>query len=119
MNDTVESGTSRKSFKELTKKKTFAVLEMGGKTGSITGQNPKGKTEWFVGYGKLGTRMIAVATVVVNKEFWTVKPSFVAQKLIKTYFEKQATIITSAFKDEKKKNNNSKSTNLSSQILEN
>lgn len=102
MTDTVESGTSRKSFKELTKKKNFDVIEMGGKTGSLMGSNPKGKTDWFVGYGRLGPRMIAIAAVTVNKNQWRVKSSYIAQKLIREYFEDQATVISSHYTNRNK-----------------
>jgi cell division protein FtsI/penicillin-binding protein 2 len=102
MSDTVETGTSRKSFKELTKKKSFNVIEMGGKTGSLMGSNPKGKTDWFVGFGRLGPRMIAVAAVTVNKNQWKVKSSYIAQKLIREYFETQATTITSHYQNRNK-----------------
>jgi cell division protein FtsI/penicillin-binding protein 2 len=102
MTDTVETGTSRKSFKELTKRKSFDVIEMGGKTGSLMGTNPKGKTDWFVGYGRLGPRMIAVAAVTVNKNQWRVKSSYLAQKLIREYFEMQATMLTSHYSNRSK-----------------
>jgi cell division protein FtsI/penicillin-binding protein 2 len=102
MTDTVETGTSRKSFKELTKRKSFDVIEMGGKTGSLMGANPKGKTDWFVGYGRLGPRMIAVAAVTVNKNQWRVKSSYIAQKIIREYFENQATMITSHYSNRAK-----------------
>jgi hypothetical protein len=102
MTDTVETGTSRKSFKELTKKKSFDVIEMGGKTGSLMGTSPKGKTDWFVGYGRLGPRMIAVAAVTVNKDQWRVKSSYIAQKIIREYFENQATMITSHYSNRSK-----------------
>jgi beta-lactamase class D len=29
-------------------------LDIGGKTGSLTGKNPEGKNEWFVGYAEGG-----------------------------------------------------------------
>jgi cell division protein FtsI/penicillin-binding protein 2 len=108
MTDTVETGTSRKSFKELTKKKSFDVIEMGGKTGSLMGANPKGKTDWFVGYGRLGPRMIAIAAVTVNKSQWRVKSSYLAQKIIREYFEAQATVVTSHYLNRNKEDRGTK-----------
>jgi len=50
MEATVRQGTSRKSFRTLVKDKKLRELIVGGKTGSLTGDNPKGKVDWFVGY---------------------------------------------------------------------
>jgi len=87
MNETVEHGTSRKSFRELAQAKHFSMVEAGGKTGSLNGTNPKGKTDWFVGYARLGTRMLALSVVTVNKNYWKVKSSYIAQRLIRKHFK--------------------------------
>jgi peptidoglycan glycosyltransferase len=87
MEETVLSGTSRKSFRSLVRSKKFSEVQMGGKTGHLTGDNPKGRTDWFVGYAYDGERRLAVATITVNEKFWTVKSSQVAQMLFRKYFE--------------------------------
>lgn len=89
MNETIESGTSRKSFREMSRSPKFAEIEVGGKTGSLQGQNPKGKTDWFVGYGKHGPHIIAVAAVTVNKEYWRVKSAYLAQRMIRKFFTEE------------------------------
>lgn len=99
MNQTIEKGTSRKAFKELTRAKSFALVEAGGKTGSLMGTNPKGKTDWFVGYGRLGTHMLAVSVVTVNKKVWKVKSSYVAQRLIRKYFKDEVILSTARNSD--------------------
>lgn len=95
MSETVEHGTSRKSFRELARVKQFSMVEAGGKTGSLNGNHPKGKTDWFVGYARLGTRMLALSIVTVNKTYWKVKSSYIAQRLIRKHF-KDEVILTSA-----------------------
>lgn len=95
MSETVEHGTSRKSFRELARVKQFSLVEAGGKTGSLNGLHPKGKTDWFVGYARLGTRMLALSIVTVNKNYWKVKSSYIAQRLIRKHF-KDEVILTSA-----------------------
>ena len=94
MSETIENGTSKKSFKELTKAKLYSTVEAGGKTGSLNGTNPKGKTEWFVGYARLGMRMLAVSVVTVNKSYWKVKSSYLAQRMIKKYFKDDVVLST-------------------------
>lgn len=88
MAQTVHSGTSRRSFRPLTRDRRFQEIEVGGKTGHLTGDNPKGRVDWFVGYASdEEDRKIAVAAITVNKEFWTVKSSHLAQTMFMKYFE--------------------------------
>ncbi len=85
---TVRSGTSRGSFKPLTRDRRYQEIEVGGKTGHLTGDNPKGRVDWFVGYASGDQdQKIAIAAITVNKEFWTVKSSYLAQSMFKKYFE--------------------------------
>jgi cell division protein FtsI/penicillin-binding protein 2 len=92
MEATVKQGTSRKSFRALVRDKKFHELELGGKTGSLLGDNPKGKVDWFVGYAIGGENdRLAIGAITVNKEFWTVKSSFLAQTLFKKHFKEQFT----------------------------
>jgi len=92
MEGTITKGTSRKSFRTLVRDKKFRELELGGKTGSLTGDNPKGKVDWFVGYA-IGANndRLAVAAITVNVEKWTVKSSFLAQSLFQKHFKDQFT----------------------------
>ena len=86
MRETVRSGSARKSFQGFFKRQ-YANLDVGGKTGSLSGINPKGRTEWFVGYGDSGSDQITIAAVVVNKEKWRIKPAVLARKVIENYFQ--------------------------------
>lgn len=90
MRATVKNGSARKSFRGFFKGDNVK-LDVGGKTGSITGTNPKGKTQWFAGYGDSGSSSLAVAAVVVNKEKWRVKPAYLARKVIEQYFKPEPT----------------------------
>ncbi len=86
MERTVTSGTSRRSFRPIVKDRKFREIEMGGKTGHLTGDNPAGRTDWFVGYAQDGERKIAVAAITVNKKFWTVKSAHLGQSMFRKYF---------------------------------
>lgn len=90
MEATVHRGTSRSAFRPLLRNRKFNELEVGGKTGSLTGGSPRGKLDWFVGYaiGDEGQRL-AVAALTVNVKYWTVKSSFLAQSLFQTHFKAQ------------------------------
>lgn len=87
MEETILRGTSRKTFRGLVKDRRFRELTMGGKTGHLTGDNPRGRVDWFVGYASDGNRRIALAALTVNKEYWTVKSSYLGQTLFRKYFE--------------------------------
>ena len=90
MRQTVSNGTSRRSFTRFFRGH-FTNLDVGGKTGSLTGLDPQGKYDWFVGYARAngtGRPAIAIAALTVHKKFWKVKSSYVARKAIEKYFQK-------------------------------
>ncbi len=87
MSATIQKGTSRKSFLSFLRDKKVKEVEVGGKTGSITGNDPKGKVDWFVGYAISDKEKLAIAAITVNVKYWTVKSSYVAQYLFKSYFK--------------------------------
>jgi peptidoglycan glycosyltransferase len=88
MKATITHGTSRKSFRGFAKG-VFKATEVGGKTGSLTGDNPKGKVDWFVGYAEHRGRKIAVAALTIHGKLWRVKSSWLARRSIETYIKTQ------------------------------
>lgn len=108
MERTVEAGTSRTAFRPLIRNKKFKELNFGGKTGHFTGNNPRGSTDWFVGYADNGERKIAIAAVTVNIKKWTVKSSSLAQMMFHKYFKplvEERRIANVGFKNERSSNN--------------
>lgn len=89
MRETIESGTSRGSFRGFKTSGGSGVVDVGGKTGSLTGTDPQGKYDWFVGYGTDGERKIATAALTISKEYWKVKSSYLARKAIEVYFKEE------------------------------
>ena len=87
MEQTVLIGTSRKSFRQLVRDRNFREIEMGGKTGHFSGTDPKGRTDWFVGYASDGDDKIAIAAITVNIEKWTVKSSALGEMMFRKYFQ--------------------------------
>ena len=83
MRETVQRGSARKSFRKFFQGQ-FEQAAVGGKTGSLTGHSPEGKYDWFVGYAELGAKKVGFASLTINKEYWTVKSSYVARKFIET-----------------------------------
>lgn len=85
MRETVVAGTSRKSFKGFFKG-SYRELDVGGKTGSLTDKQLKGKVDWFVGFAQAHGRKIAVSVMTMNKKYWTVKSSYLARKAFESAF---------------------------------
>jgi cell division protein FtsI/penicillin-binding protein 2 len=85
---TVEDGTASKIFhrhgKNLLKK-----MSICGKTGSLSGENPPGLYDWFVGFAPGDTPQIAFAAMLVNQERSRIKGAFVVQEALKTFFREQ------------------------------
>jgi len=92
---TIEEGTARKQFRKMNR--GFKdVLEIGGKTGSITGGKPFGKRDWFTAYAMPKDHSkgkgISVSVMNVNVKRWHVKSSFLAKNVIEYYFRNVKTI---------------------------
>lgn len=85
MGETVRRGSARKSFRKFFRGE-YQDMDVGGKTGSLTGRTPAGKYDWFVGYAIKGDKRISFASLTINKEFWTVKAHYVARRFIETAF---------------------------------
>jgi len=85
---TVEDGTASKIFhrygKNLLKK-----MSICGKTGSLSGDNPPGLYDWFVGFAPGDAPQTAFAAMVVNQDRSKLKGAFVAQEALKTFFREQ------------------------------
>ena len=84
---TVKSGTSRRSFRQIVRGTRYEDIEFGGKTGSLTGTDPVGKVDWFVGYARFGDQRIAVAALTVNEKKWRVKSSMLANLFFEHYIK--------------------------------
>ena len=89
MRATVAKGSARKSFRRF-HRKHLEDVQVGGKTGSLTGFSPRGKYDWFVGFAQLGDRKIAFAALCINKEKWYVKSARLARELIEFHFRPDA-----------------------------
>ena len=84
---TVHRGTSYRAFYDPDGMPVMTGVTLGGKTGTLTGRDPYGKCEWFVGFGKRGGRGLAVGSIVVNRRRRRlVKGSYPAQRVLEAFF---------------------------------
>jgi len=86
MKETTRIGSARKSFQGLNRYKVYKGMEIGGKTGSLTGFSPRGRHDWFVGYAEKNGRKVAYASLIINKEKWYVRSAYVARQFIYHYY---------------------------------
>jgi peptidoglycan glycosyltransferase len=82
---TIEDGTASKVF-QRTGKTLLKKMSICGKTGHLSGQNPPGLYDWFIGFAPAETPRIAFAAMIINHDRWRVKGAYVAQEALKTFF---------------------------------
>lgn len=85
---TVTEGTARSSFRRS--QYLLNKLEIGGKTGSITGGEPFGKRDWFVSYAKSledkTDKGISICVMIVNQKKWYIKSPLLAKNIMEYYY---------------------------------
>lgn len=85
---TVEDGTASKIFHRFGRN-LLKKMAISGKTGSLSGDNPPGQYDWFVGFAPADQPQIAFAAMIINHDRWRIKGAFVAQEALKTFFRDQ------------------------------
>ena len=87
MRDTVISGTCRKSFRPLRRKKAFKGVDFGAKTGTINDKKDQFKYDWLAGYvlPQNGTKAISIAVLAVHGEKLGLRSSELGRYIIKYY----------------------------------
>lgn len=85
---TVTQGTARSSFRRS--QYLLGKLEIGGKTGSLTGGEPFGKRDWFVSYAKSledkNDKGISICVMIVNQKRWYIKSPLLAKNIMEFYY---------------------------------
>ncbi len=86
----IKRGTARGLFRKL-KLKYRTTLDIGGKTGSITGGVPFGKRDWLTLYAKpidsKEDKGISICIMNINLKKWYVKSTYLAKRIIEYYFD--------------------------------
>jgi len=88
---TVKKGTARGGFRRM-RRSIKSNLDIGGKTGSITGGVPFGKRDWFTAYAKPKNEVlgkgISICVMNVNVDKWYIKSTHLAKNIIEYYYKK-------------------------------
>ena len=79
-------GTAKSAFRNDRGKPLLGPIRVAGKTGSLSGTNPDGRYEWFIGVAPAEAPRIAIAVVVVNGPLWWSNASGIAAATLHSVF---------------------------------
>lgn len=87
MRETVKSGTVRKAFQSLMKKRVFKTMDMGAKTGTINDRLDKYKFDWLTSYAIPGEGSgICIAVLAIHGEKLGIRAKDLARYIINYHF---------------------------------
>jgi cell division protein FtsI/penicillin-binding protein 2 len=81
--ETTRRGTASRAFRTRRGRPLLQDVSVAGKTGSLSGDEPKGRYEWFIGVAPAEAPRVAVAVLVVQGELYWATSSQVAAELLK------------------------------------
>jgi peptidoglycan glycosyltransferase len=82
----VARGTAKSAFRDPRGRPLLGPVRVSGKTGSLSGLDPKGRYEWFIGVAPAEKPTIAIATVVVNGPVWWRNASQISALVLQRVF---------------------------------
>jgi penicillin-binding protein A len=92
MENTVESGTSYKSFHDRNGKAYLPDVKVAGKTGTLTKAAADGPFyTWFVGFAPSRKPEVAIAVLAANHLKWRTKATNIASDMLRVYFSEKKT----------------------------
>lgn len=87
MEDTVDNGTSYRSFHDKSGRPYLPDIRVAGKTGTLTKPTPEGPFyTWFTGFAPSRKPEVAISVLVANGAKWRVKATNVACDMLRVYF---------------------------------
>jgi penicillin-binding protein A len=87
--ETTRSGTARRAFRKRNGQPLLGSVAVAGKTGSLSGKNPDGRYEWFIGVAPAESPRVAIAAVVVqDRRYWRTASQVAAGVLESVFCER-------------------------------
>jgi TonB family protein len=81
-----ERGTARSAFHGADGRPLLGPVRVAGKTGSLSGRDPAGHYQWFIGVAPAEAPRVAVAVLVVNGAVWFTSAAGVAAATLREVF---------------------------------
>ncbi len=85
---TITNGIGHPDFYNVYNQYMLPGVITGGKTGTISGNNPEGLYQWFAGFGESRDKKIAISALVIENPVWRITGGGVAEKALFAYFFK-------------------------------
>jgi penicillin-binding protein A len=89
MTRTVSHGTAQKWFFDPAGRPFLPGIQVAGKTGTLTGEDPYRAYTWWVGFAPADAPKLAVAALVVNSPRWRIKGSYIAREALRVGLRKR------------------------------
>ncbi|MFO0586176.1 MAG: penicillin-binding transpeptidase domain-containing protein [Polyangiaceae bacterium] len=87
MEQTVDNGTSYKSFHDRNGKSYLPDIRVAGKTGTLTKPVAEGPFyTWWIGFAPSNKPEVALSVLVANRPKWRVKATNIASDMLRVYF---------------------------------
>lgn len=83
---TTTGGTARSAFRNARGRPLLDNVQVAGKTGNLSGRDPKGRFEWFMGVAPADRPSIAVAVVQMHDDLWWQSSSQLAASILHEVF---------------------------------
>ena len=83
---TTTRGTARSAFRDRRGRHRLGDVSVAGKTGNLTGEDPYGRYEWFVGVAPAESPRVAVAVLQLQSDLWWVRSSQLGAEVLREIF---------------------------------
>ena len=83
---TTTRGTARSAFRDRRGRQRLGEVQVAGKTGNLTGDDPYGRYEWFVGVAPAEAPRVAVAVLQLQSDLWWVRSSQLGAEVLRAIF---------------------------------
>lgn len=83
---TTTRGTAKRAFRTRRGRPVLGGIRVAGKTGNLTGRDPYGRYEWFVGLAPAEDPKIGVVVLQLQSNLWWKKSSELAANILREVF---------------------------------
>ena len=83
---TTTRGTARSAFRDRRGRARLGPVQVAGKTGNLSGSDPAGRYEWFIGVAPAPEPSVAVAVLQLQSNLWWSKSSQLAADVLVEIF---------------------------------
>jgi cell division protein FtsI/penicillin-binding protein 2 len=86
MEQTVDNGTSFRTFHDRAGRPFIPETPIAGKTGTLSEPNPDTLYTWWTGFAPADNPEVALSAIVLNRGAWHIKGTHAAAEMLRIYF---------------------------------